>query len=163
MQNQGKKRSNGGGKRWDDIWVSSENSSFWCTLSGLSFLHVSSHRHTWRHPSHPQGSLSSFNFPILILALFELEPLCWHVSMQAHSSASNNNNNRLELRFRHDDPYSHPAFGDLRPCNSFLLKISKSKSSESDLLAAKLTPETDQVNVCADIVARVPEAYHFDG
>ncbi|KAL6192291.1 hypothetical protein ACLB2K_033382 [Fragaria x ananassa] len=82
---------------------------------------------------------------------------------KAHSSASNNNNNRLELRFRHDDPYSHPAFGDLRPCNSFLLKISKSKSSESDLLAAKLTPETDQVNVCADIVARVPKAYHFDG
>ncbi|KAL6221467.1 hypothetical protein ACLB2K_009218 [Fragaria x ananassa] len=68
---------------------------------------------------------------------------------KAHSSASNNN--RLELRFRHDDPYSHPAFGDLRPCNSFLLKISKSKS------------ETDQVDLCADIVAHVPEAYHFDG
>ncbi|XP_061989471.1 transcription factor tau subunit sfc1-like isoform X2 [Rosa rugosa] len=102
---------------------------------------------------------------------------------KAHSSHSNNNNNRLELHFRHDDPYSHPAFGDLRSCNTFLLKISKTKSAggqidqvsahnldtsvqltqpESDLLDGK-QPETDQVTVCADIVARVPQAYHFDG
>ncbi|PRQ46012.1 putative transcription factor IIIC, subunit 5 [Rosa chinensis] len=104
---------------------------------------------------------------------------------KAHSSHSNNNN-RLELHFRHDDPYSHPAFADLRPCNSFLLKISKTKSAggqndqvsvqdahnldtsiqltqpERDLLDGK-QPETDQVTVCADIVARVPQAYHFDG
>lgn len=69
-------------------------------------------------------------------------------AMQAHTSPSTT---RLELHFRHDDPYSHPAFGDLRPSNSFLLKISKIKSHQ------------DEVNLCADIVARVPEAYHFDG
>ncbi|KAK9947270.1 hypothetical protein M0R45_002904 [Rubus argutus] len=92
-------------------------------------------------------------------------------------------NSRLELHFRHDDPYSHPAFGDLRPCHNFLLKISKTKSAggqndqvskrcpqlspETELLAAQqveiLTPETHQLNVCADIVAPVPQAYHFDG
>lgn len=96
-------------------------------------------------------------------------------------------NNRLELHFRHDDPYSHPAFGDLRPCHNFLLKISKTKSaggqndqvsktcpqhatnsdSDTELLAAQqvqfLTTETHQLNVCADIVAPVPQAYHFDG
>ncbi|XP_073281693.1 uncharacterized protein [Primulina huaijiensis] len=35
--------------------------------------------------------------------------------------------NRLELHFRPEDPYSHPAFGELQPCNNFLLKISKKK------------------------------------
>lgn len=99
---------------------------------------------------------------------------------QAHHSQPNS---RLELHFRHDDPYSHPAFGDLRPCHNFLLKISKTKSAgaqndqvskrrpqlspETELLAAQqveiLTPETHQLNVCADIVAPVPQAYHFDG
>ncbi|KAL6208582.1 hypothetical protein ACLB2K_019531 [Fragaria x ananassa] len=117
----------------------------------------------WRHPSNPQGilCLPTCN-SIQILPMLLLVTLTCHLCMQAHSSASNNN--RLELRFRHDDPYSHPAFG-----NSFLPKISKSKSSaapvqpQSDSLAAKPTPETDQVDLCADIVARVPEAYHFDG
>lgn len=35
--------------------------------------------------------------------------------------------NKLELRFRPEDPYSHPAFGELQPCTKFLLKISKKK------------------------------------
>ncbi|KAL2485332.1 Transcription factor IIIC [Abeliophyllum distichum] len=35
--------------------------------------------------------------------------------------------NKLELYFRPGDPYSHPAFGELRSCNNFLLKISKKK------------------------------------
>ncbi|PQM42287.1 hypothetical protein Pyn_13570 [Prunus yedoensis var. nudiflora] len=86
---------------------------------------------------------------------------------KAHSSQSN----RLELHFRHQEPYSHPAFGDLRPCNNLLLKISKTKSNagqtqpQSELLASKQDevqiPENDRVHF--DIVARVPEAYHFDG
>ncbi|CAL8169704.1 unnamed protein product [Prunus armeniaca] len=86
---------------------------------------------------------------------------------KAHSSQSN----RLELHFRHQEPYSHPAFGDLRPCNNLLLKISKTMSNagqtqpQSELLASKQDevqiPENDQVHF--DIVARVPEAYHFDG
>lgn len=65
--------------------------------------------------------------------------------------ARSSNTNKLELRFRHDDPYSHPAFGELHPCNNFLLKISKKKSNG------------DEGQVCADVVARVPEAYHFQG
>lgn len=35
--------------------------------------------------------------------------------------------NKLELHFRPEDPYSHPAFGELQPCNNFLLRISKRK------------------------------------
>ncbi|PON71816.1 IIIC transcription factor [Parasponia andersonii] len=104
--------------------------------------------------------------------------------------------NRLELHFRREDPYSHPAYGDLRPCNNLLLKISKSKltngqsSGISDSLglqggnnldnrtqigepksrsvvstkeAEVQTPEDDEANLSANIVARVLEAYHFDG
>ncbi|XP_062170163.1 uncharacterized protein LOC133875905 [Alnus glutinosa] len=67
--------------------------------------------------------------------------------VKAHSSHSN----KLELRFRPDDPYSHPAFGELRPCNDLLLKISKKMSSGDD------------GHICADIVARVSEGYHFEG
>lgn len=105
--------------------------------------------------------------------------------------------NRLELRFRPEDPYSHPAYGDLRPCNSLLLKISKNKSSnygqscqvsnrtslpdetnfgdkvlssnpESGLVKFTKDDEAqisvdNQKSLCADIVARILEAYHFDG
>lgn len=39
--------------------------------------------------------------------------------------------NKLELRFRPEDPYSHPAFGELYHCNSFLLKISKNGVGET--------------------------------
>lgn len=64
-------------------------------------------------------------------------------------------NNKLELYFRPEDPYSHPITGDLRSSNALLLKISKNKQS---------TPQTqDQPQLHADIVARVPEAYHFEG
>ncbi|KAM1201096.1 hypothetical protein FF1_017406 [Malus domestica] len=115
---------------------------------------------------------------------------------EAIRKARTSQSSRLELHFRPEDPYAHPAFGDLRPCNNFLLKISKTKSSagqtdqvsnrtlkrslqdatdlgkgiqssepESELLALKedelQKPDNDQLNF--DIVARVPEAYHFDG
>lgn len=114
--------------------------------------------------------------------------------------------NRLELHFRPEDPYSHPAFGDLHPSNNFLLKISKKKSSEghrvevsnktsiclpedpvnSEKSICSLQPgqqpsqteteavvstngvesrmsEEAKINLSADIVARVSEAYHFNG
>ncbi|KAF5945825.1 hypothetical protein HYC85_016053 [Camellia sinensis] len=44
----------------------------------------------------------------------------WHY-FQARSLQSN----KLGLHFRPEDPYSHPAFGELQPCNNFLLKITK--------------------------------------
>ncbi|KAL5974049.1 hypothetical protein ACLOJK_030711 [Asimina triloba] len=110
--------------------------------------------------------------------------------------------NYLELRFRPEDPYSHPAFGELRPCSGLLLRISKKKcadgkeaappenrqnyssegipkesedgqvSSQSGIQVTTVNEERDvQVNeapassiqLSADIVARVPQAYHFDG
>ncbi|OMO93552.1 Transcription factor IIIC, subunit 5 [Corchorus olitorius] len=96
--------------------------------------------------------------------------------------------NKLELYFRPEDPYSHPTFGELRPCNNLLLKISKKKSSNGQSAEASSKvqecstsgatnsenpehqsqveepgPGQGQTDLCADIVSRVSEAYHFDG
>lgn len=95
--------------------------------------------------------------------------------------------NKLELHFRPEDPYSHPAFGELQPCNNFLLKISKKKvkslintfpklSETSQKIArpeSEPRPDSSEVDVqtqtrapdplFADIVAQVSEAYHFNG
>ncbi|OVA17015.1 Transcription factor IIIC [Macleaya cordata] len=125
--------------------------------------------------------------------------------LKARSSKSNS----LELHFRPEDPYSHPAFGRLRPCCNLLLKISKKKTSDtraamvsenmsksSKTKMTNLEPDTcypksvetsqqsgpgstmsvgnegneaqmqepaASANLFADIVARVPEAYHYDG
>ncbi|EOY23640.1 Transcription factor IIIC, subunit 5, putative isoform 2 [Theobroma cacao] len=104
--------------------------------------------------------------------------------LRARSSQSN----KLELHFRPEDPYSRPAFGELRPCNNLLLKISKKKSADGQSAEASSKvrecstsgatdsenpkqpsqaevqiSEQEQTNLCADIVSRVSEAYHFDG
>ncbi|KAL2348666.1 hypothetical protein Fmac_002666 [Flemingia macrophylla] len=85
--------------------------------------------------------------------------------------------NRLELRFRPEDPYSHPAFGELRPTSNLLLKISKRKPphvddaedcSSSGVKNGEQGNQPESVSdqegsLCADIVARIPEAYFFDG
>lgn len=99
---------------------------------------------------------------------------------QARSSQSN----KLELRFRPEDPYCHPAFGETRPTNALLLKISKRKLPDGDgattsnsmcgmehgMQADNVESEhgaadkvDEEANLCADIVARVPEAYFFEG
>ncbi|XP_052173802.1 uncharacterized protein LOC127789077 [Diospyros lotus] len=48
--------------------------------------------------------------------------------LKARSSQSN----KLELHFRPEDPYSHPAFANLCPSNNFLLKLSKRKDKNDD-------------------------------
>ncbi|XP_071724775.1 uncharacterized protein [Rutidosis leptorrhynchoides] len=93
---------------------------------------------------------------------------------------------KLELRFRPEDPYSHPAFGEHHPCTGLLLKISKVKSCAGKIPEASVSRQSqiesgsvsntqgvdkadnmqtphDQINLCADIVARVSENYRFDG
>ncbi|KAK3204528.1 hypothetical protein Dsin_018574 [Dipteronia sinensis] len=47
---------------------------------------------------------------------------------QSIIKARSSQSNKLELHFRPEDPFSHPAFGELRPYNGLLLKISKKKS-----------------------------------
>lgn len=115
----------------------------------------------------------------------------------------------MKLYFRPEDPYSHPAFGELQPCTKFLLKISKKKVEDiqnvNDLdrisghasadslhidqnnLIPQSTETTEHIvqpdcksvsassevkeqiqngaeeQLSADIVARISEAYHFDG
>ncbi|XP_031480597.1 uncharacterized protein LOC116250801 isoform X2 [Nymphaea colorata] len=123
--------------------------------------------------------------------------------LKARSSVSN----YLELHFRPEDPYSHPAFGELRHCKGLLLRLSRNKSADAQTVdSAKDFSESMQAEVtnlehanegkdsgktpvvseteptaanedkharydeptvssqlCADIVARVVNAYHFDG
>ncbi|CAL5415566.1 unnamed protein product [Camellia sinensis] len=116
--------------------------------------------------------------------------------------------NKLGLHFRPEDPYSHPAFGELQPCNNFLLKITKKAvwngqdAENTDRVSTCLAedeihlnqksctesvkndqhvdecqidsitaptevkaqlPEEVQEDLSADIVARVSEAYYFNG
>ncbi|XP_077238387.1 uncharacterized protein LOC143879737 [Tasmannia lanceolata] len=108
--------------------------------------------------------------------------------------------NYLELRFRPEDPCSHPAFGELRTSTSLLLRISKKDSCGTDRQDAvtgfenpnsaeplrqsmptsecemdtitedknvqadeALSAPSSTLRLCADIVARVPQSYHFDG
>ncbi|KAL6873665.1 hypothetical protein ACP4OV_013747 [Aristida adscensionis] len=55
---------------------------------------------------------------------------------------------RLELRFRPEDPYCHPAFGEPRASTGLVLRLSRRKGSAAPR---------------AEVVARVRTAYHFDG
>ncbi|KNA09114.1 hypothetical protein SOVF_156450 isoform A [Spinacia oleracea] len=87
--------------------------------------------------------------------------------IDAIAKARSSKLNKLELRFRPEDPCSHPAFGQIHSCNNFLLKISKgnqnnncSSSQSKDCSSGKY----ENLNVLsAEIVARVPEAYTFTG
>ncbi|XP_074309189.1 uncharacterized protein LOC141643783 [Silene latifolia] len=89
------------------------------------------------------------------------------------AKAHNSEANKLELRFRPGDPFSHPAFGHIRPCNSLLLKISKRNvgDNQNDSCQSKTCDSTCNLVqsgcsvsvLSADIVARVQEAYHFNG
>jgi general transcription factor 3C polypeptide 5 (transcription factor C subunit 1) len=55
---------------------------------------------------------------------------------------------RLELRFRPDEPYCHPAFGQFRASTGLVLRLSRRKGD--------VAPR-------AEVVARVRAAYHFEG
>ncbi|KAI5671320.1 hypothetical protein M9H77_11684 [Catharanthus roseus] len=128
--------------------------------------------------------------------------------LQSIAKARSSQSNKLELHFRPEDPYSHPAFGELQACNKFLLRISKNRikdAQDADLqnrpvgtssadavtinhqdvyseltetkqlvgrpgnqFLASHTEAENQVpdekeHLSADIVARIPEAYHFNG
>ncbi|XP_040380080.1 general transcription factor 3C polypeptide 5-like isoform X1 [Oryza brachyantha] len=56
---------------------------------------------------------------------------------------------RLELRFRPEDPYCHPAFGEPRMSTGLVLRLSRPKGGTGP-------PR-------AEVVARVRNAYHFEG
>ncbi|XP_039794801.1 transcription factor tau subunit sfc1-like isoform X4 [Panicum virgatum] len=55
---------------------------------------------------------------------------------------------RLELRFRPEDPYCHPAFGESRASTGLVLRLSRRKGAAPPR---------------AEVVARVRTAYHFEG
>ncbi|KAG2642768.1 transcription factor tau subunit sfc1-like isoform X3 [Panicum virgatum] len=55
---------------------------------------------------------------------------------------------RLELRFRPEDPFCHPAFGESRASTGLVLRLSRRKGAAAPR---------------AEVVARVRTAYHFEG
>lgn len=52
----------------------------------------------------------------------------------------------MELRFRPEDPYSHPTFGKLKQSVNFLLKITKEKVS-----AAENTDTNNRLSKCSSV------------
>ncbi|KAL0729935.1 hypothetical protein Bca4012_026028 [Brassica carinata] len=87
--------------------------------------------------------------------------------IQGITEARGSISNKLELRFRPEDPYAHPALGEQRPCSGFLLKISKQDIKKPEIQPVVATSdvclEEASPALCADIVARVSDAFHFDG
>ncbi|AEE78539.1 Transcription factor IIIC, subunit 5 [Arabidopsis thaliana] len=88
--------------------------------------------------------------------------------IQGITQARESISNKLELRFRPEDPYAHPALGEQRPCSGFLLRISKQdiKKPESQSVldtSRDVCLEEASPVLCADIVARLSESFHFDG
>ncbi|XP_020578392.1 transcription factor tau subunit sfc1-like [Phalaenopsis equestris] len=67
----------------------------------------------------------------------------------------------LTLKFRPEDPYCHPAFGEPRPSTSLLLKISRTPNV-NDSAYAGVSPERAE-QLSADVVANVSLAYRFEG
>lgn len=108
------------------------------------------------------SQISFYSFISLPIITFTM------ITISVHFQVRSSKSNKLELRFRPEDPYSHPAFGELRPTNSLLLKISKTKPPppvhDAEASSSSTNGEQDQEgSLCADIVARFPEAYFFDG
>ncbi|XP_020523536.1 general transcription factor 3C polypeptide 5 [Amborella trichopoda] len=91
--------------------------------------------------------------------------------------------NYLELRFRPEDPYSHPAYGACHSSSNFLLKITRRKNNVSELVSSSTVedgtnsrneyqgvekkesgqPLEQASQLSADIIARVFDTYEFDG
>ncbi|BAB08928.1 unnamed protein product [Arabidopsis thaliana] len=90
--------------------------------------------------------------------------------IQGITTARESTSNKLELHFRPEDPSAHPAYGERRHCNGFLLKISKEDVKKDSLPESQPVISTSDAclpevrpALCADIVARVSESYCFDG
>ncbi|XP_006350005.1 general transcription factor 3C polypeptide 5-like isoform X3 [Solanum tuberosum] len=106
---------------------------------------------------------------LLFITLLTL--LQWNVLLRllVAFKARTSESNKLELHFRPEDPYSHPAFGELKHSNNFLLKISKCKVR--DVQSADSPVNCEQENslaapkerLAANIVSHVSEGYHFNG
>eukprot|EP00249_Psilotum_nudum_P021284 c28050_g1_i2 orf=454-2187(-) len=83
--------------------------------------------------------------------------------------------NYLELRFRPEDPFCHPVFGELHRSSGLLLHISRelkqeqetceitAASEEQTEIKGKTALKSTNYELNADIVARVEQSYEFVG
>ncbi|CAN8265036.1 unnamed protein product [Cochlearia groenlandica] len=88
--------------------------------------------------------------------------------IQGITSVRESTSKKLELNFRPEDPYAHPAWGEQHPFNGFLLRISKENVKQDSLPESQpVVATSDTSEACqalrADIVARVSESYCFNG
>lgn len=61
---------------------------------------------------------------------------------------------RLELKFRKSDPYSHPAYGDREPKKCLVMRIRKLKNSQIE--------GSDSESFEINIIGKVQTSYKFD-
>ncbi|THF99355.1 hypothetical protein TEA_007675 [Camellia sinensis var. sinensis] len=93
----------------------------------------------------------------LLLIMIGME---WVFPQRARSLQSN----KLGLHFCPEDPYSHPAFGELQPLkNDQHVDECQIDSITAPTEVKAQLPEEVQEDLSADIVARVSEAYYFNG
>ncbi|KAF3680398.1 putative general transcription factor 3C polypeptide 5-like isoform X3 [Capsicum annuum] len=109
---------------WDDKWLGSDSLKV-CSLRCNGWL---SNNCMLQILGHNKGGTSSLEGT----SMTESEGWPWLSGKLAYrgvpgSGARTSQSNKLELHFRPEDPYSHPAFGELKHSNNFLLKISKCK------------------------------------
>lgn len=70
----------------------------------------------------------------------------------AISKARSSESNYLELRFRPEEPFAHPIFGELHGMSGLLLQLSRVQEKEKS-----------HEELTAEIVAKVNESYNFFG
>ncbi|KAH0459111.1 hypothetical protein IEQ34_011925 [Dendrobium chrysotoxum] len=88
----------------------------------------------------------------------------WSCALQNLSGAQDSDKDRrrfLSLKFRPEDPYCHPAFGEPRPSTSLLLRISRTQNVKATEYA--VVPPAPVEQLSADVVAKVSLAHHFEG
>ncbi|KAI5084421.1 hypothetical protein GOP47_0000590, partial [Adiantum capillus-veneris] len=71
---------------------------------------------------------------------------------EAISKARSSETNYIELRFRPEDPYAHPVFGELHGFSGLLLELSVAQDKDKG----------DQI-VRGEITAKVDQSYEFGG
>lgn len=84
----------------------------------------------------------------------------------------------MELKFRPEDPYAHPAFGELNHSSDLVLRLSRKpnrKNWRRDTVDSAISTSAESVedenakalqsteDIRAEIVAKVDKTYAFEG
>ncbi|KAH9304774.1 hypothetical protein KI387_009178, partial [Taxus chinensis] len=110
-----------------------------------------------------ENDFAQFLMNCFVLDLFMvLSPHEKAIAMQARSSDTN----YIELRFRPEDPYSHPAFGELHQSNCLLLRITRKITQDGQSSISQATfpserHETSLQSIDGDLDMQIPGSENF--